>query len=168
MLGTASTGHLHRHELPYGVLLHTLLPCQKTSRIQNRVLSLYESELTVTLSGTTLKGCKLQDTELSPSPRAHGHIYSRHGKAAPPRKPRGHTALRGGEGCAAARLLPLCKARGAGEQEGNLQESFLGAPEGSNSANAEGFCSVVIFAARSVDGSGSYMGNISPFDRERA
>lgn len=181
MLRTASTGHLHRHELPYGVLLHRLFLCQKISRIQNRVTSLYESELTVTLSGTTVKGCKLQDTSSSETPGSAppreytGTLAAATGGLRCPANPAAaaaaaaeHTALHGCKGWAAVRLLPpLQDLSGRGRRGESSGKLFWGGPEGSNSANAE-FCSVVIFAARSAGGSGSFMGNISPFDRQRA
>lgn len=128
VLRTASTGHLHRHELPYGVLLHRLFLCQKISRIQNRVMSLYESELTVTLSGTTVKGCKLQDTSGSETPgsappreytgtltAATGELCCRANPAAAAAAE--HTALHRGKGWAVARLLsPLQDLSGRGRR----------------------------------------------------
>ena len=179
MLRTASTGHLPRHELPYGVLLHRLFLCQKISRIQNRVMSLYESELTVTLSGTTVKGCKLQDMSCSETPSsappreytgtltaATGELRCRANPAAAAAAE--HTALHRGKGWAAARLQSPLQDLNGRERRGKSSGKLFRGPQDRNSANAERFCSVVIFAARSAGGSGSYMGNISPFDRERA
>lgn len=136
MLRTASTGHLHRHGLPYGVLLHGLFLCQKISRTQNRVMSLYESELTVTLSGTTLKGCKLQDTSGSERPgSAPPHEYTGTLTAATgglrcranPAAAAERTALHGCKGWAAARLLsPLQDLSARGRRGESSRKLFLG------------------------------------------
>lgn len=136
MLRTASTGHLHRHELPYGVLLHRLFLCQKISRIQNRVMSLYESELTVALSGTTVKGCKLQDTSSAP-PReytgtltaATGGLRCRANPAAAAAAAAEHTALHGCKGWAAARLLAPLRDLSRGRRRESSGKLFLGAPK---------------------------------------
>lgn len=155
VLRTASTGRLRRQELPYGILLHRLFPSQKISRIQNRVTSLYESELTVTLSGTTVTGCKLQDVSGSEMPGS-----------APPCVLAGTlTATAGGlrclrssglaaaehkvwdrlEVCAASLLLSLLHdRRGRGRRGQIFGKAFLG-PEAGNSANAKFFCSGVFF-----------------------
>ena len=137
VLGTASTGHLHRQELPYGILLHRLFLSQKISRIQNRVTSSYESELTGTLSGTRVKGCKLQDTSGSETP----------GSTPPCGSAGTSTATTGGLRCLPKPGAGCCGAQGTGrtrglhcvaapvpaarqdwqeKERGNLQESFFG------------------------------------------
>lgn len=159
-------------------MLHRLFLSQKkTSGIQNRVTSWYESELTGTLSGTTVKGCELQDTSGSKTPgsgtpsRVHGHISS-YGRglrcfqspglvAAEHKAPDRHGV------CAPPLLLSPCTTGMAGEgEERSSGKDFLG-PEASKSAKARGFCAVIsFFAARSAGGRSSagrsYIGNISP------
>lgn len=156
VLGTASTGHLHREELPYGILLHRLFLSQQISRIQNRVMSLYESELTVTLSGTTVKGCKLQDTSGSETPGSAtpcgfvGTLTATTGGLRCLPKPGAGCCGAQGTGwtrglCCVAAPVPAARQEWQGRERGNLQESFFWGQKPVIQQMQSFFCSDVFF-----------------------